>query len=63
MGSIAYRKVGRFAQYLPVVTAAGVEDIEQWFIRRGLPHFVEHRDSAATIWGRAMPLLILAYRI
>ena len=35
--------------------------IEAWFVERGLPHFVEHRDSATAIWGRALPLLVVAY--
>ena len=39
----------------------GVDDIERWFVARGLPHFVERRDSAWEIWGRAAPLLAVAY--
>lgn len=35
--------------------------IDAWFVRQGLPHFVEDRPSAATIWGRALPLLVPAY--
>jgi hypothetical protein len=35
--------------------------IESWFVERGLPHFVEHRDTATAIWGRALPLLVVAY--
>jgi len=38
-----------------------VDDIERWFVARGLPHFVERRDSAWEIWGRAAPLLAVAY--
>jgi len=38
-----------------------LDDIERWFVRRGLPHFVERRDAAATIWARALPLLVPAY--
>jgi hypothetical protein len=38
-----------------------VAAIERWFVERGLPHFVERRDSATTIWGRALPLLVVAY--
>lgn len=37
--------------------------IEAWFVRRGLPHFVERRDSAWDIWGRAIPLLVVAYLV
>jgi hypothetical protein len=35
--------------------------IERWFVARGVPHFVERRPSAWEIWGRATPLLVLAY--
>jgi hypothetical protein len=35
--------------------------IEGWFVERGLPHFVEHHDTATAIWGRALPLLVVAY--
>jgi hypothetical protein len=35
--------------------------VESWFVRRGLPHFVERNDSAWTIWSRAIPLLLVAY--
>ena len=35
--------------------------IEDWFVARGLPHFVERRPSVWEIWGRAIPLLVVAY--
>ena len=35
--------------------------IEEWFVARGLPHFVERRPSIWEIWGRAIPLLVVAY--
>ena len=35
--------------------------IEEWFVARGVPHFVERRPSAWEIWGRAIPLLVVAY--
>ena len=35
--------------------------IEDWFVARGVPHFVERRPSAWDIWGRAIPLLVIAY--
>jgi hypothetical protein len=38
-----------------------VRAIEQWFVARGVPHFVERRPSAWHIWGRAIPLLLVAY--
>ena len=44
-----------------VVAAEALAGIERWFVERGLPHFVERHDTAAEIWGRALPLLIAAY--
>ncbi len=44
-----------------MVAASDVVGIERWFVARGLPHFVERRDSATAIWGRALPLLVVAY--
>jgi hypothetical protein len=38
-----------------------LDEIERWFFRRGLPHFVERRESAWEIWARAIPLLVIAY--
>jgi hypothetical protein len=38
-----------------------LQAIEKWFVARGVPHFVERRPSAWDIWGRAIPLLIIAY--
>jgi hypothetical protein len=35
--------------------------IEEWFVGRGVPHFVERRPTAWDIWGRAIPLLVIAY--
>jgi hypothetical protein len=44
-----------------VAATRELADIEHWFVERGLPHFVERRDSATQIWGRALPLLVVAY--
>jgi MFS family permease len=44
-----------------MVAEPEVEGIERWFVARGLPHFVDRRDSATVIWGRAVPLLVVAY--
>jgi hypothetical protein len=44
-----------------MVAEADVVGMERWFVARGLPHFVERRDSATAIWGRALPLLVIAY--
>jgi len=44
-----------------------VADIERWFLRRGVPHFIERRtDGGRTgavldTWTRALPLLVPAY--
>jgi hypothetical protein len=38
-----------------------LDEIERWFVERGLPHFVEREESAAEIWGRALPLLVVTY--
>lgn len=46
-----------------VVDDAALMRVERWFIRRGLPHFVERKDSAWTIWSRALPLLVVAYLV
>lgn len=35
--------------------------VEQWFVERGLPHFVERHDTVRGIWTRALPLLVIAY--
>lgn len=40
-----------------------LDDIEAWFVERGLPHFVERETegSALDAWTRALPLLVGAY--
>ena len=38
-----------------------LDEIERWFVARGLPHFVERHETAAQIWARALPLLVVAY--
>ncbi len=38
-----------------------LDEIERWFVAKGLPHFVERHESAAQIWARALPLLVGAY--
>ncbi len=38
-----------------------LDEIERWFVERGLPHFVERHETAAQIWARALPLLVIAY--
>ena len=40
-----------------------VNEIERWFVRRGVPHLVEsdHDASILDTWTRALPLLVAAY--
>jgi hypothetical protein len=52
------------------VRSAGVDGrcdplapIEQWFVERGLPHFVERRDTVRGVWTRALPMLVIAYLV
>ncbi len=42
---------------------AVLNDIERWFVLRGLPHFVERKTDGAILdaWTRALPLLVVAY--
>ena len=34
-------------------------ETENWFIRRGLPHFIAHYSASSDIWTRALPALTL----
>jgi len=36
-------------------------ETEQWFIRRGLPHFIEPYGTGPDVWSRATPVLLIAY--
>ncbi len=36
-------------------------ETEQWFIQRGLPHFIEPYSAGPAIWNRAAPVLMVAY--
>ena len=36
-------------------------ECEQWFVRRGVPHFIEHYDARQDIWTRSLPLLLVLY--
>lgn len=40
---------------------ANRNETEQWFIRRGLPHFIEPYGSGPDVWSRAAPVLVIAY--
>ncbi len=35
--------------------------MERWFIRRGLPHFIDGYSAGTDIWARALPILAIAY--
>jgi len=35
--------------------------IENWFISRGVPHFITNYSARTDIWTRALPFLIVAY--
>lgn len=36
-------------------------DVERWFIRRGVPHFIDNYAAATDIWTRALPILLVFY--
>lgn len=36
-------------------------EVERWFIRRGVPHFIEGYDAGSDIFTRSLPALIVAY--
>jgi hypothetical protein len=40
---------------------ARVDEMERWFIRRGVPHFIDDYDAATDIWTRSLPTLVLMY--
>lgn len=35
--------------------------MERWFIKRGLPHFIEPYTAGPDVWSRASPVLAIAY--
>ena len=37
------------------------KNIENWFISRGVPHFISNYSARTDIWTRALPFLIVAY--
>ena len=41
--------------------ARAIVDCERWFVRRGVPHFIEHYDASEHIWTRSLPLLVVIY--
>lgn len=41
--------------------AREVAAVEQWFVRRGIPHFIDDYRAGRDIWTRAAPVLPLGY--
>lgn len=41
--------------------AAEQRQVERWFVRRGLPHFIEGYSAGTDIWTRSLPVLVAAY--
>ncbi|HDH03577.1 MAG TPA: hypothetical protein ENH15_04965, partial [Actinobacteria bacterium] len=37
------------------------QEIERWFIRRGIPHFIEGYSASTDIFTRAAPLLTFVF--
>ena len=40
---------------------ARLKDVEDWFVRRGVPHFIDDYAATTDIWTRSTPLLVIAY--
>jgi hypothetical protein len=38
---------------------ASIHDIERWFVRRGVPHYIERYDASTKVWTRAAPFLVV----
>lgn len=38
---------------------AHLSDVEKWFIKRGLPHFIEDYRATDDVFNRALPLIVL----
>ena len=46
-----------------MTSAERLNEIERWFVERGVPHLVDTRHDASILdtWTRALPLLVVAY--
>ena len=44
-----------------MATSDELVDIERWFVRRGVPHFIDDYAAGTDIWTQALPLMIAAY--
>jgi hypothetical protein len=40
---------------------ARIDEIERWFVRRGVPHFIGDYAATTDIWTRSIPTLVVAY--
>jgi hypothetical protein len=38
-----------------------VDELESWFTRRGVPHFIVDYSARTDIWTRALPILLIVY--
>ena len=36
-----------------------LDDVEKWFIKRGLPHFIENYKATEDVFNRALPLFVV----
>jgi hypothetical protein len=44
-----------------VTTSADRESIERWFVRRGVPHFIDDYRATTNVWTRAFPTLVVLF--
>jgi hypothetical protein len=38
-----------------------LDDVERWFVQRGVPHLIDDYTARRDIWTRALPVLMVAY--
>ena len=48
---------------MSVSDAAAIRETEQWFVRRGLPHFIDDYSATRDVLTRAVPILTLIFLI
>ncbi|HKY15519.1 MAG TPA: hypothetical protein VJM33_11400 [Microthrixaceae bacterium] len=39
----------------------GLDEIERWFLRRGIPHFIADYDTDRRVFTRSLPFLVVVY--
>ena len=44
-----------------VTRSSARTEMQRWFIKRGLPHFIEPYSAGPDVWSRAAPVLAIAY--